>query len=53
METKEIVVIPLKDSFFCLSCEVVTNSQICPKCDKDKTIPLTWWIHSIKEQRPA
>ncbi len=40
--------IKLKDAFFCLSCEAVTNcSDVCPGCGRRQLWPLEHWLGRI------
>jgi len=41
--------IKLKEAFFCLSCEAVTNcSDFCPRCGRGKLWPLERWIGRVQ-----
>ena len=38
------MLIPLDDARICLDCDVVTDTERCPACDRNKTFPLAVWL---------
>jgi hypothetical protein len=43
------MVLSLVQARVCLDCDCLTTGVVCPKCDRDSTLPLSAWFRPLKE----